>query len=77
MWLQVPGMSIQEAIFFFLSFFFFFFRFYLFIFREREREGEGEGKKHRCVRDTSISGTPPTGDMARTPGLCPDWEWTR
>ena len=39
----------------------------LFIFREREREGE----KHQCV---AASHTPPTGDLARSPGMCPDWE---
>ena len=47
--------------------FYFLLRFYLFIFRRREREGE----KHQCVVD---SRTPPTGDLARDPGMCPDWE---
>ena len=42
--------------------------FYLLIFRERGREGE----KHECV---VASPTPPTGDMACNPGMCPDWEW--
>ena len=40
----------------------------LFIFREREREGEREGEKHQCV---VASCTPPTGNPARNPGLCP------
>ena len=49
----------------------FFKRFYLFIFRERRREGERKGEKHQCV---VASHTPPTGDLARNPGACPDWE---
>ena len=40
---------------------------YLFIFRERGREGEI--RKHQCV---VASHTPPTGDLARNPGMCPD-----
>ena len=49
----------------------YFLRFYLFIFREREREGEREGEKHQCV---VASHAPPTGDLARNPGMCSDWE---
>ena len=48
----------------------FFKRFYLFIFRERQKEGEKEGEKHQCV---IASCTPPTGDLACNPGVCPDW----
>ena len=44
---------------------------YLFIFRERGREGEREGEKHQRV---VASHMPPTGDLARNPGMCPDWE---
>ena len=44
---------------------------YLFIFRERGREGGREGEKHQCV---VASHTPPTGDLARNPGMCPDWD---
>ena len=44
-------------------------RFYSFVFRERGREGERE--KHQCV---VASCTPPTGDLAHNPGMCPDWE---
>ena len=51
--------------------FFPFLRFYLFSFRERGREGEREGEKHQCV---VASPMPPTGDLARNPGMCPDWE---
>ena len=43
----------------------------LFTFRARGREGEGEGGKHQCV---VASHAPPTGDQARNPGMCPDWE---
>ena len=48
-----------------------FLRFYLFIFRERGRDGEREGEKQQCV---VASHTPPTGDLAHNPGMCPDWE---
>ena len=44
---------------------------YLFTFRERGREEEREGEKHQCV---VASCTPPTGDLAHNPGMCPDWE---
>ena len=46
--------------------------FYLLIFRERGTEGDREGEKHQCV---VAFHTPPTGDLARNPGMCPDWEW--
>ena len=49
----------------------FFLRFYVFIFREKRREGEREGEKHPCV---VASCTPPTGNLAHNPGMCPDWE---
>ena len=35
--------------------------------KERGREGE----KYQCV---VAPGTPPTGDLAHNPGMCPDWE---
>ena len=41
------------------------------IFREKGREGEREGEKYQSV---FASHTPPTGDLARNPGMCPDWE---
>ena len=45
---------------------------YLFIFfRERVREGEREGEKYQCV---VVSHTSPTGDLACSPCMCPDWE---
>ena len=35
-------------------------------------EGEKEGEKHQCV---VASHMPPAGDnLARSPGMCPDWE---
>ena len=42
----------------------------LFIFLEG-REGKREGEKHLCV---VASHTPPTGNLAHNPGMCPDWE---
>ena len=44
------------------------------LFRERGREGEREGEKHQCV---VASHTPPTGDLARNPGMCPVWQSNR
>ena len=60
----------------FLAFFlsFFFLNIYLFIFREKERNGEREGEKHQCM---VASCAPPTGDLTRNPGMCPDWESNR
>ena len=49
-------------------------RFYLSIFGERGREGEKEREKHQCV---VVSHAAPTGDVARNPGTCPDWESNR
>ena len=43
--------------------------YYLFIFRERGREGEREGEKYQCVVASPVS--PPTGDLACNPGMCP------
>ena len=50
-----------------------FLRFYLF-FRERRRDREREGEQHQGV---VASRTPPTGDLACNPNMCPDWEWNR
>ena len=33
--------------------------------------GEREGEKHQCVVASPVA---PTGDLARNPGMCPDWE---
>ena len=56
----------------FTNIFFPFQRFYLFTFREREREGDKQYMRetHRSV----ASSTPPNGDLAPIPGMCPDWE---
>ena len=50
---------------------FLFFKIYLFILRERRRGGERAGEKHQCV---VASCTPPIGDLAHNPGMCPDQE---
>ena len=43
------------------------------IFRQRGREGEWEGQNYQCQ---VASHMPPTGDLARNPGMCADWEST-
>ena len=49
----------------------FFFNFIYLLLRERGRKGE----KHQCMRDTLIAScTPPAGDQACNPGMCPDCE---
>ena len=61
-----------------VRYFFFFEDFiYLFVERQEGREKERErnidvGEKIRLV----ASCMPPTGDLARNPGLCPGWDWT-
>ena len=42
-----------------------------FIFRQRGKEGKREGETHQCVVASCVS---PTGELARNPGMCPDWE---
>ena len=44
---------------------------YLFLESGEEGKGEREGEKHQCV---VASHTSPTGDLARNPGIFPDWE---
>ena len=41
---------------------------------DRGREGEREGEKHQSVAAFHM---PSTGDLARNPGMCPDWESNR
>ena len=53
----------------FISFLFPFLRSHFFTFRQRGREGERKGEKHQCV---GASRTPPSGDLASNPTLCPD-----
>ena len=51
--------------------FFFFLRCFLFLERGERRERNIEAlEKHRSV--TSL--VPPSGDLAYSPGMCPDWE---
>ena len=40
----------------------------------KKKRKERKGEKHQCVVASRAS---PTGDLARTPGMCPDWEWNR
>ena len=60
------SVSFSNAVFLHL----FFLRFYLFL-KSWERGGEREGEKYQCM---VASCKPPTGDLARNPDLCPDWE---
>ena len=55
------------------SYLFLFFKdfIYLFIFRERGKEREREGETSMCGY---VSHAHPTGDLARNPGMGPDWE---
>ena len=54
-----------------LILFYLFFKIYLFTLRQMGREGQREGEKYQCV---VASGAPRTGDLARNPGMCADWE---
>ena len=40
----------------------------------REGKGQRKGEKHQCV---VASCAPPTGDLACSTGLCPEWEWNQ
>ena len=42
-----------------------------YLFLERGEGREWEGKKHQCVVASRV---PPTRDLARNPGMCPDWK---
>ena len=44
---------------------------HLFIYRERGIEGKREGEKHQCAVASHV---PLAGDLAHSPGMCPDWE---
>ena len=44
---------------------------FIYLFLERGREGEREGEKHQCAVASHV---PPHGDLARNPGVYPDWE---
>ena len=49
-------------------------KYFLNLFLERGRQGEREGEKHKYVVACC---TPPTGNLAHNPGMCPDWESNR
>ena len=53
-----------------LGILFFIFKYFIYLFLDR-REGEREGGKHQRV---VASHMPPAGDLAQSPGMCPDWE---
>ena len=42
---------------------------FIYLVLERGREREREGEKHPCM---VASHAPPTGDLAYSPGMCPD-----
>ena len=46
---------------------------FIYLFLETGREGKRGGEKHHCV---VASHTPPTGDLACNPGMCPDGNQT-
>ena len=46
----------------------------LFTFLERVKGRERERETLMCERYIVASRTPPTGDLAHNPGMCPDWE---
>ena len=48
----------------------FFFNDFIYLFLERGREGE-RGRETQCVVASCVSHT---GDLACSPGMCPDWE---
>ena len=49
-------------------------KYFIDLFSVRGKAGEGEGEKYQCV---AAFHTPPTGDLAHKPGMCPDWESKR
>ena len=55
----------------YLKFIYLFVNILFYLFLERGREGERDGEKHQRV---VASRGPLTGDLARNPGMCPDWE---
>ena len=49
-------------------------KYFSYLFSESRERREKEGEKHQCV---VASCTPPTGNLACHPGMCPDWELNR
>ena len=50
---------------------FFSLKIFIYLFLERGEGREKEEEKHQCVVASHAS---PTGDLARNPSMCPDWE---
>ena len=50
--------------------FFSFLKNVIYSFLKRRERREKEEEKHKCV---VASQAPPTGDLARNPGMCPEW----
>ena len=48
-----------------------YFKYFIYFLLERGKEEEREGEKHQCVVATRV---PPPGDLARNPGMGPEWE---
>ena len=49
----------------------FFFKYFIYLFLDK---GEGREKERKRNLNVAASHTPPTGDLAHSPGMCPDWE---
>ena len=69
--IEVLTPSVTHIFFWYVYDFTFFEKDFIYLFLEREREGEREGEKHEWV---IAFHTPPTGDLAHNPGMCPDRE---
>ena len=53
-------------------------KYFIYLFLEREEGREKERERTINVRETSVvSRMSPTGDLACSPGMCPDWESNR
>ena len=44
---------------------------FIYLLLDRVREGERKGEKHQGVVTSHV---PSTGDLARNPGMCPNWD---
>ena len=64
-----PGLAYNLLWCFLKYFILLFFKDFIYLFSEGK--GGKEGGKHQCV---VASHAPPTGDLARNPGMCPDWK---
>ncbi|KAF6099831.1 hypothetical protein HJG60_011562 [Phyllostomus discolor] len=50
----------------------------MYLFLERREGREKQRERNISMREISITScTPPTGDLARNPGMCPDWKLNR